>query len=30
MIEGLAVYKETNHQAGYGRGQSSHYPKILS
>jgi hypothetical protein len=25
MIEGLAVYKETNHQAGYGRGQSSHY-----
>jgi hypothetical protein len=25
MIEGLAVYKETNHQAGYGRGQSSLY-----
>ncbi|MFT5811301.1 MAG: hypothetical protein ACI9KM_002070 [Rubritalea sp.] len=29
MTEGLAVYKETNHQAGYGRGQSSRYEMLM-
>jgi hypothetical protein len=29
MIEGLAVYKETNHQAGYGRGQSTRYTMLM-
>lgn len=29
MIEGLAVYKETDHQAGYGRGQSTSYEMLM-
>jgi hypothetical protein len=29
MIEGLAVYKETNHQAGYARGQSTRYAMLM-
>lgn len=29
MIEGLAVYKETDHQAGFGRGQSTHYEMLM-
>lgn len=29
MIEGLAVYKETSHQIGYGRGQSSRYEMLM-
>jgi hypothetical protein len=29
MVEGLAVYKETDHQAGIGRGQSSHYAMLM-
>ena len=29
MVEGLAVYKETDHQAGFGRGQSTHYETLM-